>query len=454
MININKYNKLSDYLSDNNKISDESIVSQVDNCIVYRGVNVMLKADQLCDSNVCVVVIDNSNGELLFIPEETYQASKLDTSRYEVQDFILYGLSARKKLYMHKNNAGSFIWAEFNRYKLECDTTLRGRFSWAVTINGTAKSGSVSWEIGDTLDSIVAQLQEGAVATYLVFSHEEGDPFIRVKKGGYSNSTFTLSDDIGATLTDLSVYTKIDGVAQAETHRDWQSQSVATLFPGSGYLPASTVQYARNGFNLSYYCGANLAQFKSYFRNNGSAAWVAENSANRMKEAAFNSCADGTIGGEDGIALYNKYNGSWDAYMEAGMLKLNDIHRNGMEFKSYNNGVSQNGFLASVTTMDFDGSYIPAYPAANKSSLFSIQDKPGCLPTNHEIGVFMEDERFARINGALRAVGGTQLSKSGYYWGVAEYSANGAWYYNGNCGCVNYNYRCNGATVRPVLASA
>ena len=49
MININKYNKLSDYLSDNNKISDESIVSQVDNSIVYRGVNVMLKADQLCD---------------------------------------------------------------------------------------------------------------------------------------------------------------------------------------------------------------------------------------------------------------------------------------------------------------------------------------------------------------------------------------------------------------------
>ena len=454
MININKYNKLSDYLSDNNKISDESIVSQVDNSIVYRGVNVMLKADQLCDSNVCVVVKDNSNGELLFIPEETCQASKLDTSRYEVQDFILYGLSARKKLFMHKNNAGSFIFAEFNRYKLECDTTLRGRFSWAVTINGTAKSGSVSWEIGDTLDSIVAQLQEGAVATYLVFSHEEGEPFIRVKKGGYSNSTFTLSDNIGATLTDLSVYTKIDGVAQTETHRDWQSQSVATLFPGGGYLPANTVQYARNGFNLSYYCGANIAKFKSYFRNNGNAAWVAENSVGRMKEAAFNSCADGTIGGADGIALYNKYNGSWDAYMEAGMLKLNDIHRNGMEFKSYNNGVSQNGFLASVTTMDFDGSYIPAYPAANKASRFSIQEKPGCLPTNHEIGVFMEDERFARINRALQAVGGTQLSNSGYYWGVAEYSANNAWFYRGYYGCVYDNYKYNSNAVRPVLASA
>lgn len=454
MININKYNKLSDYLADGNKITDESIVSLVDNSVVYRGVNVMLKEDQLCSDLVCVIAKDLSNDELVFIPENTYNASKLDMSRYDVQSFIFYGMSGSKKLYMHKNNAGSFIFAEFNRYKLECDTTLRGRFSWAVIINGTAKSGSVSWEIGDTLDSIVAQLQEGAVATYLVFSHEEGEPFIRVKKGGRSNSTFTLSDNTGATLTDLSLYTKIDGVAQAETHRDWQSQSVSTLFPGSGYLPANTIQYARNGFNLSCYCGVNLAKFKSYFRNNGSAEWVAENSVGRMKEAAFNSCADGTIGGEDGIALYNKYNGSWDAYMEDGMLKLNDIHRNGMEFKSYNNGVSQNGFLASVTTMDFDGSYIPAYPAANKASLFSIQEKPGCLPTNHEPGVFMEDERFARINRALQAVGGTQLSKSGNYLLVAEYRANDAWLYRGNFGCVDNINKYGSSTVRPVLASA
>ena len=114
-ININKYNKLSDYLSDNNKITDESIVSQVDNSVVYRGVNVMLKGDQLAEDSVCVVVKDASTNEKLYIPIDTYQATKLDTGRYTVQDYVLFGLCEGKKLYIHKNNAASGKWAADNR---------------------------------------------------------------------------------------------------------------------------------------------------------------------------------------------------------------------------------------------------------------------------------------------------------------------------------------------------
>ena len=450
-INVNKYNKRSDYMTDNNRPSDECCVSQVDSNVAYNGVNVMLKGNQLRHDLVCVEVKDILDGQLYYIPVETYRPAKLDTERYTVQDSIFFGITAGKKLHMHKNNAGDKMWAEFNRYKITVDTTASGGFSWAVTINGTAKSGTVAWEANATIDSIVAQMQEGAVATYLVFSHTEGENFIRVRKGGYSNSAFTISNATGATLVDLSLSTKVNGVAAVESHRDWQSQSVSTLFPG--FLAANTVLYAKNGYNLSYRCGGNLKQYKAFWRSNGSATWVAESEVGRMSEAAFNGCADGTIGGADGIALYNKYNGSWNAYMAAGMISLDDIHRGGVEYRSYDNGVEQNAILASITTEDFDGSFIPAYPAAYYASQVTVAGAPGALPTVHEIGVFMEDAKFAKINKALAAIGGSQLSITGYYWAVAEYGSNISWFYYGNRGCINYISKYNALTVRPVHAS-
>lgn len=452
-INVNKYNKRSDYMTDNNRPTDECCVSQVDSNVVYNGVNVMLKEDQLRHELVCVVVKDALDGVLYYIPIETYRPAKLDTERYTVQTYIFYGIEAGKKMMMHKHNVGDLMWGQFNRYKIEVDTTAAGGFSWSVTINGTAKSGTVEWAANDTIDSIVAQMQSGAVATYLVFSHVEGEDFIRVRKGGYSDSAFTITNATGATRVDLSIYTKVNGVQQAETHRDWQAKSVSAMFPGLGYLSASSTLYAKNGYNLAYRTGGNLRRYKAYWRTNGSATWVAESSVDRMSAAAFAQCADGTIGGADGIALYEKYNGSWDEYMAAGMINLNDIRRNGMEFRSYDNGSEQNAILASITTMDFDGNYIQAYPAASKAAETLIDGQPGALPTVHEIGVFMEDEKFAKINQALAAIGGTALSITGYYWGVAEYAAGTSWNYNGYTGCIDGYVKSHALSVRPVHAS-
>ena len=454
-ININKYNKRSDYLTDNNKPEGESCVSQVDSNVVYDTVNAMLEGNQLCDEDVYVVLKDKLDGRKYYIPIDTYLPEKIDTDRYAVQSHIVYGVMGDLKLKMHKGNAGDRMWAEYNRYRIVPDTTAAGGFTWAVTINGTAKGGTVEWEAGATLDSVVEQMQSGAVATYLVFSHVEGEDFIRVRKGGYSNSAFTVTNATGTTLVDLSLYTKVAGVQQAETHRDWQSQAVATLFPGFGIMAPSTVQYARSGINLSYRCGGNLQKFKSYFRTSGSATWITESDASsRLKESAFQQCADGTIGGDAGIALYNKYHGSWDAYMEASRIQLNDVHRNGMEYKTYTNGPKTCEFLASVFTMDFDGSYIPAFPAAYLASQVEIDGEAGCLGSNHEIGTFMDDVKFAKINRALTAIGGTKLSISAYYWGFAESNANNSWLYTGTTGCINYISKYDSLTVRPVRASA
>lgn len=453
-ININKYNSHEAYAADGNRPADESCVSLVAGDVVYNGVNVILDETQLSAKSVTIVVLDNVDGEKKYIPIETYLASKLDTSRYTVQNYFLFGKTNGKKLFMHKGYTGSFIWAERNLYKITCDTTAAGGFTWAVSVNGAAKGSTVEWAQGDTLDSIVAQMTSQAVEYYLDITHVAGEDFIRVAKGGWEYSVLTLSSVTGATLIDLSLYTKVNGVQQAETHRDWQTQAVHDLFPSSPVITANSAQYAKNGYNLSYACGGNLERFKAFYRTNGNAGWVAETSADHMKEEAFNSCADGTLGGEDGIALYNKYGGSWDAYMESRMIQIDDTHTGGIEYQSYDNGTEGSHFLASVTTMDFDGSYIPAYPAAYSAAGVTIDGQQGCLPTEHEMALFMEDERLARINKAITALGGTPISITDYIWGVAEYAGYFSWFYIGYFGLLDTYGKYGRNGVRPVLASA
>lgn len=451
-ININKYNSPEAYAVDNNRPSDENCVSMVNDSVVYEGKNVIKRESQLARKEVCLIAKDLMDNSIVYIPVDIFDPASFDLTRYQLKDYVRFGECMGKQLKVHKTNGGG-TWAAPNRYKLECDTSANGGFGWAITINGTAKSGTVAWEAGATLQSIADQIN--AVAN--IASVASGESFVRITVNSYSNSTFTLSDNTGGTLTDLSLYVKINGVAQAETHRTFQAQSVATLFPDLGYLAANTAQYGRNGLNMNYYAGCELGRYKSVYRTLAAAnVWAAE-TAGRMNEATFNLCADGTIGGADGIALYNKYNGSWDAYMEAGMVKIDDTHTNGVEYQSYDNGADQNEKLCSVTTMDFDGSYVLAYTAAAiaASDTFADEDLGGAahLPTNHEMAMMFEEGTYAAIRKAQGYLtGATLLSNAGYYWCVAECNGNRAWLFNGTDGRLYGDFKTISSSVRPVLA--
>ena len=437
-LNLNKYADRTAYNADT-RPANENCVSLVGSEIIYDGVNVILKLNQLRRNDVCLVFWDTVESEYMYVPIETYKASAFDTTRYQVQDYVRFTRTLGRDVVMHKEQT-SAMWAEYNRYKLTCTTSAAGGFTWGVYINGTAKGGTVTWGAGATLDDIVFQMNtQGAVSSYLVMSHESGESFIRIRKGGYTNSTFTITNATGATLTDLSEFTKIGNVQQERSHRDWLAQNVDELFPGNGFLAANTAQYARNGYNLSYMCGGNLSRFKTYYGANGSSTYVAESSiSSRMKTNAF--AALNNSGVTEQQALYDKYGGSWDAYMEASMVKIDDEHTDGIEHQSYADGDTQSQFLASVTTMDFDGSYIPAYPAAYNAA--QKTDTRGAItkwnmPTEHELVVFMSDEILAKINLAMTAIGGTALSITANYWSVARCSNRNAWSYYANNGLMD-----------------
>lgn len=436
-LNLNKYADRAAYNADT-RPANENCVSMVGSEIIYDGVNVILKLNQLRRDDVCLVFWDTVESEYVFVPVETYAAATFDTTRFQMQNYVRFTRSMGRDVVMHKD-AISGMCAEYNRYRLAVTTTAGGSFSWSVVINGTTKSGTVEWSSGATLDSIVTQLNQGAVSTYLVFSHESNESFIRITKGGYSNSIFTISNvNGGVTLTDLSMSCKIGGVTQERSHRDWQAQDTASLFPNSGFLPANSAQYARNGYNLSYWCGGNLARYKAYTEAGGSATYIAESTIGaRMKPAAF-AALNGS-GVAEHQALYDKYNGSWDAYMEASMVKIDDEHTNGIEYQSYYDGDTQSQFLASVTTEDFDGSYIPAYPCAYAAFVKTAtrSDLTFNMPTEHELAVFMSDDVFSRINMAMTILGGSALSNTDYYWSVARYNSNSAWCYYGSNGILD-----------------
>lgn len=407
--------------------------------------NTVLDESDLTDDDVAIVLKNTTTGNLGYMPKDDFIAEAFDPELFTIKPYIRFTRGKNgKPVFMHKNQT-SGMWAEFNRYRLACDTTQPGSFDWSVTINGSAHGGSVSWQAGDTLDSILAQLNTQAVATYLVFSHESGENFIRIRKGGYSYSVFTLSNNTGATLTDLSLYTKIEGVQQAETHREWQDENVSSMFPDLGFIGATTVQYAKNGYNLSYMCGGNENQYKAYFRTHGSSSYLPENAvSSRMTEAAFNAM-DGS-GDADQQALYDKYDGSWDAYMEASMVNLDDTHADGIEYLSYDNGDTQTVALASVTTMDFDGSYIPVFPCAVHCQNFTdidVENSKFNMNTEHELAVFMRNDKMAAINSAMdiliaQGMTADKLSATAYYyWSVARSYSYIAWLYNRAHGYLN-----------------
>ena len=401
----------------------------------YMVSNAIFTEYELERNDVALCFDDSETGDMVFIPVSCYNPSTLDSERYVLKPFVRFHRGKNGvTVVIHTQRSTSQVWCEYNRYKLECDTTQAGGFHWEITINGTVKSGDVLWKANDTLYTIVTQLNRGAVSNYLVFSQENNENFIRIRTGGTTDSTFTLTNEQGAVLTDLSFYVKVNGVLQTEEHRTWQCTNVNVLFPDSGFITPGTALYARNGYNTTYRSIVNAEIAKAYYAENGTETYIAETRPGKMSPTAFANLNNSGVAEQQ--ALYDKYNGSWDAYIEAGIVNIDDTHTLGMEYRSYDNGNTQNAFLASVSIMDFDGNYIPLYPLASwAASLTDTKLGAFHLPTIHEIAVFESDDVAQKLSKAM-AIIGKSFTPFQYTCSVAKYNASSYWLYNTNHGTL------------------
>ena len=114
-------------------------------------------------------------------------------------------------------------------------------------------------------------------------------------------------------------------------------------------------------------------QYIEYIRTLASATTFGDEATAFMNQTTFNSCSDGTVGGDDGIALYNKYGGDYYAYADvcASMRLINyDVPYKTAE--TLRTGEKATKELAGVKMYDFDGSIINAFPAAATAEAYGI----------------------------------------------------------------------------------
>lgn len=422
------------------------------NVIVYSVKKVqshvtLVDESELSSDAVALVFKNTTTNELKFLDIDTIGENSLNIQGCVLQDYVRFTRGKNGvPVVIHKTAMSKYIYAEYNRYKLYCDTTDAGGFHWKVSINGTNVQGDVTWAADDTLDSIVTQMAAqipSSASNNLNITHDNNTDFIKVRKGGKTNSTFTLTNNTGAALVDLSLYTMIGGVQQAETHRDWQARSVNTLFPNANFPAANTKYYCKNGYDMSQRTGVNYPKYEAYWENNTSGnTWYPENSTSKRMSRNYFASLDGS-GNAEKQALFDKYNGSWDRYMDAAMNVKDDTHTDGIDYTSYDNGDVCTAFLASVETMDFNGSYIHAYPAAYHTTELTDQLLGTYqMPTVHEMAVFMDNDIMQKINTAFTYLTDyTSLIVTTNYWAVADYDETSAWFYNGQRGEAGYNER-------------
>lgn len=119
--------------------------------------------------------------------------------------------------------------------------------------------------------------------------------------------------------------------------------------------------------------GLHKKQYIEYIRTIASATTFGDEATAFMNQTTFNSCSDGTVGGDDGIALYNKYGGDYYAYADvcASMRLINyDVPYKTAE--TLRTGEKATKELAGVKMYDFDGSIINAFPAAATAEAYGI----------------------------------------------------------------------------------
>lgn len=414
------------------------------------GFDYMVPESALADDVVARIFKDNKTGVLKYFPQDTYDESKFFADQYTEKDWMRQernrdGITVMQR----KTGIASAKYTEDNRYKLYCDTTANGGFTIETGSRGTVNTQTIAWNAGDTLDDIVTLFTSDP---YVRFSHVQGEDFIRVLASQSSSSyDCTLSNNTGGTVVDLSKQCRIGGIAQAETHRVWQGTDLHTMFPDAGIPAANTVQYAKSGLNLSYRCGGNLTSYMNYYEVSGSGrggvdTYLAEDALSaRMSRIGFTSC-NGS-GNPDAQALYDKYEGSWEAYMEASMIDGESTNANGIVDQTCSVADTVSPYLASVETADFDGEWIPAFPIFyNAYQVVDVDFGHGIVGANHDMSVYMDVDTMTLLNS-----GGCNISRTSYYWSVAQYNAGSGWFFYGNNGTVRNNIKTDATSAR-VLA--
>ena len=303
-------------------------------------------------------------------------------------------------------------------------TLNSGYFTYEACISSASvnTSGSASWNAGDTLESIVAQIP--TITRFTTGLTADNQAIYMTCTGTGSLNTVTFTDSQGCTLIDcttLAIFdesrTIRDGDLYDSTlpiinnnHKNWPGKSFPDMMnsyivnKGWPRLPlystSSSKCFGENGQNYGPYTIANLQQAYGYQKSSGYNVFRSDgvngaslNTSYRsvMRESVFNSSVNenadpstdqgkmyayysalrtGSSGYED---LHNKLIEKFNTYLtDSNTLYMWYLaaHSTNLDASgciiSYNRniGVYYTHILGRVFTVDYNYQYIPAYPYA------------------------------------------------------------------------------------------
>lgn len=321
------------------------------------------------------LVFDKNTGKRMVIRHGDFDRTTLPDNLVNGR-MVFYGNMGGKACFVGVEELGSKMFAQYSRYKLT---------GFDLENGGTAKI---------TANNFVCEFSYDAGATYATIAAA----MTAAKTGDYRNYVLieALADGIGIKTwpTDMTV---VSGGLTGAFLKAIKADNTEVDGKVSWDTLAHYCDLTEIGYNAMDMMGKDgtgrlhKKQYISYMTASGSSEFGDEYTK-FMNQATFNSCEDGTVGGADGIALYNKYNGDYNAYANVcADLRMINYDAQYKTAETLRDGEKATNELAAVMMYDFDGSIIEAFPAAYTAKHYGITTSGYVtgfeVGTWHEIGV-------------------------------------------------------------------
>lgn len=452
---LHKYQDKAAYTAATDRPANSPNVSLAGEEVIFDPVNTAIPIErghlQIGDH----LVYDKTTGKRMVIRQAGFKLAQLDTNRYVDGKAVFFANIGDKAYFIGVESLGDKAFAQYSRCKLTGFDLENGG---TAKLTGQNFSCEFSYDAGATFAQIATAMtaaKTGSYATYYTFSAQEGGVGVK-----------TWPTDITVATGDLTVtWTKAVKADGTEVNGKMSWDTLANY--------CNLTEIGHNAMDMRGKDGTgrlHKAQYIEYIRTLNSATTFGDEYTAFMNQATFNSCADGTVGGADGIALYNKYSGNYNAYAYVcASLRLINYDVPYKTAETLRTGEKATDELAAVKMYDFDGSIIDAFPAPAAAKAYGITTAgfvTGFEPGNwHEIGVG-ELSRIMRVatsrtttldaddvlNKAIVAGGGTPIVGNVSHALCGAYSVYSQLIFYGTYGSLNLSYRYISNRVRVALA--
>ena len=356
MKKLNKYESLEAYNMTSNRDDDTTNVSLIAGKSVIDAVNTVIPIQRGLMRIGDHLVFDKQTGKRMVVRHYGFNKNLLN-SRFVDGKAVYFGDIGDKAYFVgvkRLNNA----FSQYSRCKLTGFDLANGGTAKLTASNFACE---FTYSVGTTYEEIAAAMTAAKSGSYKSYVQ-----FVALEDGiGMKTWPTNLTVVSGGLSIEWLKAIKADGT-EVTGKVSWD-----TVANYCDFTEVETFGMDMRGLDNTVI--VHKKQYIEYIRTLSSATTFGDEYSEFMNQATFNSCEDGTVGGADGIALYNKYGGNYYDYADvcASMRLINyDVPYKVAE--TLRTGEKATKEFAGVKMYDFDGTLLDAFPAAVAANAYGI----------------------------------------------------------------------------------